>query len=302
MSSTTRTSTPFPATSIRSPPLLLLMSPLLAWKTQAFLPAPARSGPRVPHTIGTLCSRRVVGSRISGHYATTRDTAEVVSVVAEVWEGFPEEDHDRFLAEFWQKKPLLIRQAVKGFESILSRDELAGIACLPDAESRLVAGGRRVDEGGDDWEVEHGPFEEEAFSEIGETHWTLLVNEVNRHVPEVSDLLSNFRFVPTWRVDDVMVSYAPERGSVGPHVDNYDVFLLQGAGKRRWAIEETLTSSEEEAARSIEGIDLRVLSDFKEAQAWVLEPGDALYIPPRIAHHGVSLDETQRAANSGPHA
>ncbi|CAM9270904.1 unnamed protein product [Ascophyllum nodosum] len=148
-----------------------------------------------------------------------------------------------------------------------------------------------VPEAGKDWEVMLGPFEEQIFSKLGNTHWTLLVNEVNRHVPEVSDLLGKFRFVPAWRVDDIMVSYAPEGGSVGPHVDSYDVFLLQGSGKRRWAIEGSRTSDEMEKARSVQDIDVRVLADFKEDQAWVLEPGDALYLPPRVAHYGVSLDE-----------
>ncbi|CAN0426862.1 unnamed protein product, partial [Ectocarpus sp. 8 AP-2014] len=103
------------------------------------------------------------------------------------------------------------------------------------------------------------------FSNLGETHWTLLVNEVNRHVPEVSDLLMNFQFIPSWRVDDVMVSYAPKGGSVGPHLDNYDVFLLQGAGKRLWSIEDSFASGEEEEERLVKDIDVRVLAEFKKS-------------------------------------
>ncbi|CAM9223205.1 unnamed protein product, partial [Hapterophycus canaliculatus] len=269
--------------------LLLVISPLLVWQTQAFLVAPLScpsSDARAPHVAS---SRPRSAGR---HPATVEDTTVgTVAVKAEEWEGFGEEDHARFLAEFWQKKPLLIRQAVKGFETLLTKDELAGLACCPDVEARVVRGGRYVDNAGKDWEVEHGPFEEQMFSNLGETHWTLLVNEVNRHVPEVSDLLGKFQFIPSWRVDDVMVSYAPKGGSVGPHVDNFDVFLLQGAGKRRWSIEGAVTSGDEEEARSVQDIDLRVLADFQESQGWVLEPGDALYLPPRFAHHGVSQDE-----------
>ncbi|CAM9668360.1 unnamed protein product [Ectocarpus sp. 13 AM-2016] len=129
------------------------------------------------------------------------------------------------------------------------------------------------------------------FSNLGETHWTLLVNEVNRHVPEVSDLLMKFQFIPSWRMDDIMVSYAPKGGSVGPHVDNYDVFLLQGAGNRLWSIEDSFTSGDEEEERLVKDIDLRVLAEFKKSEGWVLEPGDALYLPPRLAHYGISQDE-----------
>ncbi|CAM9785607.1 unnamed protein product [Discosporangium mesarthrocarpum] len=161
---------------------------------------------------------------------------------------------------------------------------------MDDVESRIIRGGKaKAEMMNMDWEVTHGPFEEEAcvFSQLGESHWTLLVNEVNRHLPEVSDLLGFFPFVPSWRVDDIMVSYAPDGGSVGPHVDNYDVFLLQGAGKRRWCIENRFTNAHEESKRSVKDIDVRVIADFTEDQSWVLEPGDALYLPPRIAHHGI---------------
>ncbi|CAB1099265.1 unnamed protein product [Ectocarpus sp. CCAP 1310/34] len=270
-----------------SPKILPLLVPLSsAWQARAFVTTP------LPRT--SCDSRAPQVSRFGapkGATAAAVESAVGEVVKAEVWQGFSEEDHDRFLAEFWQKKPLLIRQAIKGFETILTKDELAGLSCCPDVEARVVTGGRYVDNAGKDWEVEHGPFEEKMFSNLGETHWTLLVNEVNRHVPEVSDLLMKFQFIPSWRVDDVMVSYAPKGGSVGPHVDNYDVFLLQGAGKRLWSIEDSFTSGEEEEERLVKDIDLRVLTEFKKSEGWVLEPGDALYLPPRLAHYGVSQDE-----------
>lgn len=188
-----------------------------------------------------------------------------------------------FLDEYWQKKPLLIRGALPDFESPLEPGELAGLACEEDIESRLI-----LEEGGDKpWELRYGPFEEDDFLSLPATRWTVLVQEVDRLIPEVADLLDAFAFVPKWRVDDVMVSYAPEHGNVGAHIDNYDVFLLQGLGKRRWEWGETPVENEE----IVPDLDVRMLADFTADREAVLEPGDMLYLPPRFAHHGVSLDD-----------
>lgn len=188
-----------------------------------------------------------------------------------------------FLEEYWQKKPLLIRGALPGFESPLSPEELAGLACEEDVAARLI-----LERGGDyPWQLRYGPLEAEDFADLPESHWSLLVQEVDRLVPEVASLLDAFRFIPNWRLDDVMVSYAPKEGGVGAHVDSYDVFLLQGLGHRRWQI--AYEPVEEEVL--VPDIDVRILADFEADEDWVLAPGDMLYLPPRIAHHGVALDD-----------
>jgi len=135
---------------------------------------------------------------------------------------------DQFLAEYWQKKPLLIRNAIPNFEPPINGDDLAGLSLEAEVESRLVIG--------DDWALEHGPFEESRFASLPEHNWSLLVQGVDLWVPEVAGLLSSFDFLPSWRVDDIMVSYAEDGGNVGPHFDYYDVFLIQGEGQRHWQI------------------------------------------------------------------
>ncbi|MFC0266986.1 cupin domain-containing protein [Kushneria aurantia] len=191
-----------------------------------------------------------------------------------------------FLRDYWQKKPLLIRGAFPDFESPLSPDELAGLACEENVEARLV----EVEGPERRWQVSHGPFSETTFARLGRRDWSLLVQAVDHYVPEVAELLEHFTFIPRWRLDDIMVSFAPPGGNVGPHVDNYDVFLLQAGGPRRWQLGGEMS----EEAPIIDGIDLRILADFQvEAdQQWRLEPGDMLYLPPRIAHHGVSESES----------
>lgn len=191
----------------------------------------------------------------------------------------------QFLAEHWQKKPLLIRGAFVDFESPLSPDELAGLACEEGIEARLV------EEHGAEkpWQVSHGPFDEATFARLPERDWTLLVQAVDHYVPDVSALLEAFDFLPRWRLDDIMVSYAPPGGSVGPHVDQYDVFLLQASGTRQWQ----LGGKVPDDATIIQGIDLRILEHFEieSDQDWLLEPGDMLYLPPGWAHHGVSRSD-----------
>jgi 50S ribosomal protein L16 3-hydroxylase len=135
--------------------------------------------------------------------------------------------------------------------------------------------------------LRRGPFAEDAFSTLPEREWTLLVQAVDQFVPEVAELLENFRFLPSWRIDDVMISYAAPGGSVGPHFDNYDVFLLQGSGKRNWKIGQMCNSE----SPLLQHADLRILAEFEESAEWVLEPGDMLYLPPRLAHCGVAVDD-----------
>lgn len=187
-----------------------------------------------------------------------------------------------FLRDYWQKKPLLVRQAFPDFESPLDPDELAGLALEEEVESRLV-----LEHGERPWELRRGPFAEDSFADLPARDWTLLVQAVDQFVPEVAELLEHFRFLPSWRIDDVMVSFAAPGGSVGPHFDNYDVFLLQGHGKRNWKIGQMCDSD----SPLIEHADLRILADFEQSNEWTLEPGDMLYLPPRLAHYGVAEDD-----------
>ncbi len=189
---------------------------------------------------------------------------------------------DDFLAQYWQKRPLLIRGAVPGFHSPVSPEELAGLALKDGVASRLI-----LEHGEYPWELRLAPHEEGTFESLPESHWTLLVHEVDQLIPEVGRLLDGFHFLPNWRLDDVMVSYAPPHGSVGAHLDHYDVFLLQGLGRRRWSIENEPRPRGEE---TVPDLDVRMLLRFDPDENWVLEPGDMLYLPPRIPHLGVALD------------
>jgi 50S ribosomal protein L16 3-hydroxylase len=194
--------------------------------------------------------------------------------------NFPNEITPKsFLKSYWQQKPLLLRQALPKFKCGLDADELAGLACEADVESRLV-----LERGKTPWEARFGPFTEATFAELPESHWTLLVQDVDKHLPPVASLLDYFHFIPDWRLDDVMVSYAADQGSVGPHIDDYDVFLYQAKGRRRWKIHYQPVSEED----FIPGLDLRILPDFKAEEEWLLEPGDLLYLPPNVAHWGVA--------------
>lgn len=187
-----------------------------------------------------------------------------------------------FLRDYWQQKPLLVRQAIPGFESPISADELAGLALEEEVESRLV-----LEHGAHPWELRRGPFAEDTFSQLPERDWTLLVQAVDQFVPEVADLLKDFGFLPSWRIDDLMISFAAPGGSVGPHFDNYDVFLLQAEGQRRWKIGQMCDADSKLLAHA----DLRILAEFEQTDEWVLEPGDMLYLPPRLAHYGIAEDD-----------
>jgi 50S ribosomal protein L16 3-hydroxylase len=193
----------------------------------------------------------------------------------------------RFLREHWQKKPLLVRGAFPRFRDPITPDELAGLACEDAVESRIVRGESSVrgKRGAGTWEVTWGPHPESRFASLPDRSWTLLVQEVNRWVPEAALLLDDFSFIPNVRVDDVMVSFAAPGGGVGPHVDSYDVFLVQGQGERRWQWHTTPTKD----TRLVPGLDLRVLASFRPEADEVLGPGDMLYLPPGFAHHGVAV-------------
>ena len=182
----------------------------------------------------------------------------------------------QFLAEYWQKKPLLIRGAIPDFKGLLTPNELAGLACEDSVQARIIQQKK------ESWAVKHGPFDDADFAKLPAKDWTLLVQSVNHHLPEASDLLGLFNFIPHARLDDLMVSYAPKGGGVGAHVDSYDVFLLQGSGKRNWKI------SAQTDLTLVENAPLKILQNFNAEQEWTLEAGDMLYLPPQIAHWGIS--------------
>jgi 50S ribosomal protein L16 3-hydroxylase len=186
-------------------------------------------------------------------------------------------DPEQFLDSHWQKSPLLLRAALPGFKSPISADELAGLACEEGVESRLVRG--TVESR---FSLEHGPFQPRRLERLPKRDWTLLVQDVDKLVPEVAALLEPFRFIPDWRIDDIMVSFAAPGGSVGPHTDDYDVFLFQAEGRRRWQLAETFDRS----LRT--DCDLKILEHFTPERELVAEPGDILYLPPNVAHFGVA--------------
>ncbi len=192
---------------------------------------------------------------------------------------------EEFLRDYWQKKPLLIRQALPDFTPPLDVNELAGLALEETVESRLV-----MEQGPESpWQLFNGPFEEKFLQNLPEKDWTLLVQAVDHLLPEVGELLEAFDFLPSWRVDDIMISFAPEGGSVGPHFDYYDVFLLQASGKRRWQLGQHCDESSPLRADT----KLKILTEFtaNPEQDWVLEAGDLLYLPPQLAHWGTSLSQ-----------
>lgn len=194
-------------------------------------------------------------------------------------------DIDQFLSGYWQKKPLLIKNPWTSWRNPMDPDELAGLACEAGIESRLII--QTPQGAADALKVEHGPIAESRFGTLGKGPWTLLVQAVDHAVPDVAALLEPFRFIPNWRIDDVMVSYATDQGGVGPHFDHYDVFLIQGLGKRRWRVGPLCNDD----TPLLPHDDLRLLADFEATDEWILEPGDILYVPPGIAHEGVAVGD-----------
>ncbi|GHG07437.1 cupin domain-containing protein [Thalassotalea marina] len=188
---------------------------------------------------------------------------------------------EQFLAEYWQKKPLLIKQAVPNFQGTIDANELAGLAMEQEIESRIIS-----HDGNNNWQVQHGPFDD--YSSFGEANWTLLVQAVNNWSRETNDLISLINFIPRWRIDDVMVSFSTPDGGVGAHLDQYDVFILQGEGRRRWQVGKPDASLE----TLLPHPDLKQVSPFEPLIDEITEPGDLLYIPPNHPHNGVSIENS----------
>jgi len=187
---------------------------------------------------------------------------------------------NEFLRDYWQKKPLLVRQAVPGFKGLLDPQQLIDLACRNDVQARLATYQRKK------WNLRYEPFEQKDFEGLSKKgKWSVLVQGVNHFLPKGAELVKQFNFIPHARLDDLMVSYAPKGGGVGPHFDVYDVFLVQGLGHRRWQL------SMQEDQTLIEGAPLRLLKNFKVEQEWIVEAGDLLYLPPHCAHNGIAEDD-----------
>lgn len=192
-------------------------------------------------------------------------------------------DTQTFLDTYWQQAPLLQRNAMV-LDDIMSADELAGLATEDDVESRIITGQYDSEQ----WTLRHGPFSDDDFNALPEKNWTLLVQAVDHWIPEVRQVLSQFNFLPRWRIDDIMISFATDGGGVGPHFDQYDVFLVQLSGQREWKIGQMCGDSTD----LIDQVPVKLLSTFEEQDAWQLRPGDVLYLPPGLAHWGTSIGDS----------
>lgn len=189
---------------------------------------------------------------------------------------------DDFYKNYWNKKPFIVRNGVSKaiLDELIGADELAGLSLDDDIRSRIVQT--------DGWSCAHGPFEEEKFSTLGEENWSLLVQDVEKNHPPTQKVLEPFGFSPCWLIDDVMVSYSTPGGGVGPHLDSYHVFLIQGMGKRRWKIGNAPILDE----KYIADIDLKVLAEDFVGDEVEVDDGDVLYIPPYFPHSGVTIEES----------
>ncbi len=183
---------------------------------------------------------------------------------------------DVFLKKYWQKKPLLIRDAIKNFKSPITEKDLFRIAQNENAISRLIEFKRGI------WQVKYGPFKKSGLPKKINTSWTILVQNINHHVPFAESFLNLFKFIPYARLDDLMVSFATKKGSVGPHFDSYDVFLFQAKGEREWKISEQKKFSLDKKSA------IKIITNFKAKNTWILKPGDLLYLPPNVGHWGIS--------------
>ena len=238
-----------------------------------------------------VAERRCLRTRFAAR-RSTRTAAALIDIVEQPL-PWPKPFVDSFLATYWQKKPLLVRSALPKFRGCLDSDDLAGLALEEEVESRII-----VQHGAaapTPWELRRGPFSEQDLTSLPETGYTLVVNAVDQAVPHVAEtLLPLFAWLPSWRVDDVQVSYAPPGGSVGPHSDQYDVFLLQAQGRKEWRLSTDVGRYGPLVEGAfVEGLEVAILRDFVAEETLVAHPGDMLYLPPGVAHYGIALEEQQ---------
>ncbi|MEZ5759052.1 MAG: cupin domain-containing protein [Emcibacteraceae bacterium] len=187
-----------------------------------------------------------------------------------------------FYSKYWNKKPFFVKNALPQdiLDDLITADELAGLSLEEDVRSRIIYSMS--------WKCEHGPFEEDKFSTLGEEGWSLLVQDVEKNHPPTKKIIDAFTFSPCWLIDDVMVSYSPPGGGVGPHLDSYHVFLIQGTGRRQWKVGQQKVMHE----KYIPGLDIKVLADDFDGEVIEVEEGDVLYIPPYFAHSGKTIEES----------
>ncbi len=192
---------------------------------------------------------------------------------------------DEFYNKYWGKKPFIVRGAIdtKLFKDFIDGDTLAGLSLEDDIKSRIVT----TSSNGNEWTCKHGPFEDNKFSTLGDQNWSLLVQNVDQYHEPTATLLNSFDFSPRWLLDDIMVSYSAMGGTVGPHIDSYHVFLVQGQGRRSWRIGNTSIKNE----KYIENIELKVLKDGVDGDEYEVTMGDIIYIPPNFAHEGKTIEE-----------
>ena len=191
---------------------------------------------------------------------------------------------NQFMARYWQKKPLLVRNAFPDFEPAVSIDEVLALCTQDTLQTRLIQSapkGRSRHSG--NWSLAHGPFRKRDLPKISDPNWTVLVQQVNTLLPAADRFLDAFRFIPEARLDDLMISVAGPGGGIGAHVDSYDVFLIQAQGQRRWEIAQRF------APALIDGLPLKILKSFRAEHEWLLNPGDLLYLPPQVAHRGTAV-------------
>lgn len=186
---------------------------------------------------------------------------------------------DVFLKKYWQKKPLLIRNAIENFQSPITEKDLFKIAQNEEVISRLIEFKKDL------WQVKYGPFKKSDFTKQKNAPWTVLVQNMNHHFSFADSFLKFFKFIPYARLDDLMVSYATKKGSVGPHFDSYDVFLFQAKGEREWRVSEQKEFTLDKKSA------IKIITNFKSKNSWVLKPGDMLYLPPNKGHWGISLSD-----------
>ncbi|MEI7757417.1 MAG: cupin domain-containing protein [Bacteroidota bacterium] len=184
-----------------------------------------------------------------------------------------------FLKNYWQKKPLLIKNAIANFESPITESDLFTIAQNEEAVSRLIEYKQDI------WQVKYGPFKKSDLPKKTNIPWTILVQNINHYLPFAESFLNLFKFIPYARLDDLMISYATKKGSVGPHFDSYDVFLFQAQGIREWKI------SDQKKFTLDKKSSIKIITNFKSKNSWVLKPGDMLYLPPNIGHWGISQSD-----------
>jgi 50S ribosomal protein L16 3-hydroxylase len=189
---------------------------------------------------------------------------------------------EEFLTQYWQRQPLVIRNQFPDFNDLITPEELAGLALESDVESRLIYQNPQTKQ----WQVEQGPFSESRFISLPDSHWTLLVQTLDFWLDDACQWLNQFRFIPSWRLDDLMVSFATPQGGVGPHIDQYDVFLVQGLGSRRWQVGRPGESTEQRLVHPL----LKQIEPFEPVIDCVLNTGDILYIPPSTPHNGIALE------------